>query len=204
MCATNLIMNKMSKRKREDSEFDSVSMSDNEVSKDPSTHNTSQKLDSSASIDQQSIDKCMFSPRYAANQKFIERMRRDSKQTGNEILRNLMNKEYSYPLPQDKSSVCVEMISHCKAKNEQDAVTQYNEILNTLLQNRLVQETMKFKQQRLERIDDTLSTEELIEQLLCVNAPLLPETIQKMKSIFDEKVSIVLFRNKPYILFYGK
>ena len=96
------------------------------------------------------------------------------------------------------------MISHCKAKNEQDAVTQYNEILNTLLQNRLVQETMKFKQQRLERIEDTLSTEELIEQLLCVNAPLLPDTIQKMKNLFEEKASVVLFRNKPYILFHGK
>ena len=105
----------------------------------------------------------MFSPRYAANQKFIERLRRDAKQSGSELLRSIMNKEYSYPLPQDRSTVCVEMLSHYKAKNEQDGVTQYKEIISTLYQNRLVQETIKFKQQRLERIDDTLSTDELIE-----------------------------------------
>ena len=44
----------------------------------------------------------------------------------------------------------------------------------------------------------------LLEELLCVNLPLLPETILKLKNLLMNKASIVLCRNKPLLLFHGR
>lgn len=62
---------------------------------------------------------------------------------------------------------------------------------------------MTYKRERLLRIDDTLEVDQLIEQLLCVNAPLLSETLFKLKTLLFDKSTLVYFRNEPFIMFHG-
>ena len=51
---------------------------------------------------------------------------------------------------------------------------------------------------------DTLDVKELIKELLTVNAPYLKSTFKKVKKIFEDKATLVYFRNKPLIFFHGK
>ena len=88
-------------------------------------------------------------------------------------------------------------------KSEKDAINYYKQIINSLLRNRLIRETIKYKRYRLQRHEDRLGTHELIEELLCINAPMLPETIVKIKNLLLNNATIVLFRNEPFILYHG-
>ena len=44
----------------------------------------------------------------------------------------------------------------------------------------------------------------MLEELLCVNAPQVPEVIAKIKLLLANKATFVFFRNKPFLLFHGK
>ena len=67
----------------------------------------------------------------------------------------------------------------------------------------MTRETMTYKRERLKTIEDTLEVDQLIEQLLCVNAPLLSETLFKLKNLLFDKSTLIFFRNEPLIMFHG-
>ena len=117
-------------------------------------------------------------------------------------MREIAAEKLNYPLPKERSCTNVEFLPCDQICDEEGAVRQYKLLINTLIKVKLILETMKYKRERLLQYDDSMSVQELTEELLCVNAPMLPNTLQKIKRLFMNKASIVSFREKPYILFH--
>ena len=98
----------------------------------------------------------------------------------------------------------IESFDRRPVRNEEDAKISFEEVMNTLYKNKLIQETIKYKRERMLQSQSNLDAMRLLEELLCVNLPLLPETILRLKNLLIHKGCMVLFRNKPLILFHGK
>ena len=129
-------------------------------------------------------------------------MKKDFKEKGGVFARKIAADKLNYPLPQERACTNVDFLTYDHLYDDEDAVKYYKLLINNLIKVKLILETMKYKRERLLKYDDTMSVQELTEELLCVNAPLLPNTLQKMKRLFMNKASLVLFRGKPYILFH--
>ena len=67
----------------------------------------------------------------------------------------------------------------------------------------MIFETIHYKNSRFKNQYCGMNDSQLMDELLCVNAPLNRACIDEVKDYFKNKAKLVYFRDEPLILFHG-
>ena len=93
-------------------------------------------------------------PHYKEMLHFIEFMKKDFKERGGTFARNIAADRINYPLPNERACTNVEFLTYDHVHNEEEAVTYYKLLINSLIKVKLILETIKYKRKRLIQFDD--------------------------------------------------
>ena len=154
---------------------------------------SSSKHEKQPSINVQSEEKAKAQEAYAKMEKLMKKIRNEYKY---DKVCNFKSIERTFFLELDRSKrdcTTIQLLDSSSVRNEEDAKKSFDQIMNCLYKNKLVQETIKYKRERMLQTQSKLDVMRLLEELLCVNLPLLPETILRLKNLLIHKGCVVLF-----------
>ena len=135
----------MRKHKDTDSELSSIISLNDEEQTNLSSYMSSSKHEKQASINVQSEEKAKAQESYAKMEKLMKKIRNEYKY---DKVCNFKSIERTPFLELDRSkrdSTTIQLLDSSTVRNEEDAKKSFEQIINCLYKNKLVQETIKYK-----------------------------------------------------------